>query len=98
MLESGLESKVVKWAEAQGGEAPKLVLVNERGFPDRTLLLPGGRMLLVELKRPGKSKKYEQQKKWVNRLQELGFVADFFDNLDDIERAYHDTWGIQSGG
>lgn len=85
MLESDFEKKVVDWADSIGGVAVKLKEDNKRGFPDRTILLPDARIVFAELKRPSKSKKYHQQKVWIERLQELGFAAGFFDNLEDIE-------------
>lgn len=86
-LESELEKEVVKWVEAQGGRALKLKIENERGFPDRTIILPCGFIAFVELKRPkGSTKKYEQQKRMVEWLKGQGFPAEFCETLDDVKR------------
>lgn len=86
MLESELEREVVEWAESEGGRALKLKLDNERGFPDRTIILPGARIAFPELKRPrGSTKRYEQQKRMVAWLQSMGLPAAFCDNLDEIK-------------
>ena len=89
MLESDFESEVVEWAKTEGGRALKLKLDNERGFPDRTIILPGARIAFPELKRPkGSTKKYEQQKRMIAWLQSMGLPADFCSNLDDIEALF----------
>ena len=84
-LESSIEANVIRWAEGRmSGDALKLKGDGGRGFPDRTLLLPGSKIVFPELKRPGKGKRYEQQKRRIARLQELGFAADFCESLDDV--------------
>lgn len=84
MLEFDLEDDFVRWAEAQGGVALKVKIEGVRGFPDRIVLLPGGRIAFVELKRKGKCKIYPQQMKWLKKLQSLGFVATLSDDLEEI--------------
>ncbi len=48
-LESTLETDIVNWVEDQGGRAVKLKVDGERGFPDRTIFMPDGRMIFVEI-------------------------------------------------
>lgn len=84
MLESTLEDDVVKWAEDQGGRALKLKLENERGFPDRTIILPGARIAIPELKRPKRHKRYQQQIEFVAWLQAMGVPSAFCETLDDV--------------
>lgn len=84
-LEKDLEKRVCDWADDLGGYALKLK-DEERGWPDRTIWLPGGRVIVPELKRPGRQKRYEQQKRWVERLQRLGHAAGFCETLTDVER------------
>lgn len=91
-LESDLEDEVVKWAEDRGGVALKLKL-EERGFPDRTILMPNGVVCFVELKRKKKSKTYHTQKLWCNRLRALGFHAEFCSTIDDVRRAVYGVRG-----
>ena len=88
-LEKHFEEDVIDYAEQLGGEAWKLKKDGERGFPDRTLFLPGGVLTLVELKRPKVGKTSPQQKKILRRLQELGFTAKVCDDLDDVRAAVH---------
>jgi hypothetical protein len=82
-LESDLEREVVKWAEDLGGYALKLK-DEERGWPDRTILLPDATIVFPELKRPKRQKRYHMQKLWIDRLQRLGFAADFCESMEDV--------------
>lgn len=54
MLEKTIESHLVKRARAAGGMAIKWVAPGMAGVPDRIVFLPGGRIVFVELKAPGK--------------------------------------------
>jgi hypothetical protein len=87
-LEKEIEKKLRKMVERQGGLCLKWVCPGWSGVPDRLILLPGGRVIFCELKRPKGSKVEELQKWWKRRLERLGFtvwhVYDF-DQLDYIE-------------
>lgn len=57
-----------------------------RSEPDRICLLPGGRCVFVELKRPGKGLREEQVRARA-RLRALGFecyIASSKDEVDDL--------------
>jgi hypothetical protein len=89
MLESELERDVVDWAKDQGGRALKLELFSERGFPDRTIVLPGGRIAFPELKRrKGSTKRYEQQKRMVAWLTSMGLPSAFCSSLSEVEELF----------
>lgn len=85
-LEGAIENRIVKYVEGLGGFALKLILASERGFPDRTLLLPGGLIIFVEVKRPKDCKVYHQQLVWQNRLQKRGFTCEFVTSMQDVAR------------
>lgn len=51
-LEASVEDYLVKRVEALGGQCYKFVVPARVGYPDRLVILPGGRMFFVELKRP----------------------------------------------
>ncbi len=88
-LESDLEKRVVKAAEAKGWWALKLVCVGHRGFPDRWFIKPsvteGGQphIIIIEFKAPGKRARKLQL--WVcDKLTRVGFeVHPQIDNWED---------------
>jgi hypothetical protein len=85
-IEADFEREVVKWAEGEGGRALKLKMENERGFPDRTIILPGGFIAFAELKRArGSSKKYEQQQRMIAWLKSMSLPAEFCCDLQAIK-------------
>lgn len=50
MLERDIEKKLVKSVRLLGGRAYKWVSPGNSGVPDRIVILPGGRVIFVELK------------------------------------------------
>ena len=68
-----IEDPFVKHAKKKGCLAIKLVFLSGRGWPDRTVLLPGGRIFFIEFKRKGK-KPSPKQEQWKNILEKLGFT------------------------
>lgn len=86
MLEANLEKKVVEWVEENGGLCLKLYLANQRGFPDRLIVWPDGRVFFVELKKPGgKGVTSPQQMHWLRRLWAMYQKAGVLDNLDRLK-------------
>lgn len=53
MLEKRIEQRLVAKAKEAGGMAIKWVAPGFAGVPDRIVFLPGGKIILVELKAPG---------------------------------------------
>lgn len=49
--ETSVEKHLRLWVKSVGGQCIKLPAVWYRGIPDRLVLLPGGRVWFVELKR-----------------------------------------------
>lgn len=86
MLESTLEQAVRKYIRSIGGRCYKWVCPGENGVPDRICILPGGRIIFVELKRPGrKDGMSERQKKVFRILHALGCEAWRINSLDDLK-------------
>jgi hypothetical protein len=50
--EDSVEEELVRRVRALGGRCEKMRMQGKRGFPDRLVILPGGRIHLVETKRP----------------------------------------------
>ncbi len=86
MLESTLEQAVKKHIRSLGGRCYKWVCPGENGVPDRICILPGGKIIFIELKRPGRKDGVSaRQKKMFRVLKSLGCKAWRIDNLEDLK-------------
>ena len=83
MRESKVERALVDAVEAAGGVCWKWVSPNMRGVPDRVAVLPGGRVVFVELKAPGKRPTPQQQRRHAE-LRARGADVRTVDSTDDI--------------
>ena len=50
MREADIEARLIRGVKALGGKAYKFVSPGHGGVPDRIVILPGGRIVFVELK------------------------------------------------
>ena len=82
MDEKTVEREVVKRVKEEGGIAYKFTSPNRRSVPDRLCLLPGGKILFVECKRPG-AKVTQLQAREHERLRAMGFEVVVVDNKED---------------
>lgn len=85
VLEKEIESKLVKLVKQTGGLCLKWVCPGWAGVPDRIVLLPGGRVIFVELKRPKGGKIGSRQMWWHIKLITLGFRHCFIHNDEELE-------------
>lgn len=83
-LEKEIERKLRQAVEAQGGRCLKWVCPGWSGVPDRIVLLPGGSIYFVELKRPKGGKLSALQRKWREWLTLLGFSSWVVWTEDDL--------------
>lgn len=81
--EKYIERTLVKRVEALGGLCIKLLTNHFLGLPDRMVLLPGGKMLFVELKSTGQ-KPRKIQTVVHSKLRALGFTVLVIDNVEQI--------------
>ncbi len=83
--ESSVEKPLVVKVKAAGGIAYKWVSPGRKGVPDRIVLLPGGKIVFVECKSPGKKPRTDQLREHA-RLRALGFTVVVLDdkNLEKI--------------
>ena len=86
MRENRVEERLREYVKRRGGLCLKWVCPGHAGVPDRIILLPGARIIFLELKAPGK-KPTTLQSWWLAKLKSLGFQAEWTDNAEDwIER------------
>lgn len=84
MRESYIERRFVREVERVGGRALKWVSPGNRGVPDRIVLLPRGRLVFVELKRPG-GKLEPLQERWARILKEMGHTVYKIESVEEIQ-------------
>lgn len=82
--ESTVERYLVSKVKEMGGMAIKLNPIGMAGLPDRLVLLPGAKIIFVEVKRPGE-KPRPIQTHIHNQLRLLGFRVEVVDNNDKIK-------------
>ena len=71
MLEKDIETRLKRGVEQAGGLCLKWVSPGCTGVMDRIVLLPGGRVIFVELKKPG-GRLSERQKHMAYELRKRG--------------------------
>lgn len=81
-LEKDVEQALVRRVKQLGGIADKFTSPGKRSVPDRLVTLPDGRIVFVELKRPGQKPTAKQQKDHDQR-RKLGCDVRVIDNLED---------------
>ena len=84
ILEKEIEAKLRDRTIAAGGQCLKWVCPGWKGVPDRIVLMPGGRTIFVETKRPVGGKLSKMQKWWAKRLTALGFHHWTVYDLEDL--------------
>lgn len=92
MRERDIEAYLREQVKAVGGWAPKWVSPGNNGVPDRIVIFPGGRIVFVELKAPGK-KPQPLQLAQHRHLRELGCgvrVIDSREGVNELMAAYRE--------
>lgn len=91
MRERDVEQKLRSEVEKRGGRCFKF-LSSVSGVPDRLLLLPGGLVIFVELKKEGE-KPRKLQEVQMRKIRELGFhvrVVDSEQGIQELMREIED--------
>ena len=87
--ETEIEDAFCDYAKSVGCTPLKLILLNLRGFPDRTVLCPGGRILFIEFKKKG-GELTPGQKPWKRTIEGLGFQYFICDEIGQAEKILQD--------
>jgi len=82
VLEKEIEKALVKRVKELGGLCEKFTSPGRRSVPDRIVTLPGGRIIFVECKAPGK-KPTELQLRDHERRRNLGCEVIIINDMDD---------------
>lgn len=83
--EKVIERKLVELIKAQGGLCIKLLCDQFMGLPDRMCLLPGRKIVFVEVKTTGQ-KPRKIQVYVHNQLKALGFRVEVIDSIEGVNR------------
>lgn len=83
--ESSIEGYLRQRVKDRGGLCVKLNPAGLVGIPDRLVVLPGGRVAFVEVKKPKGGLVGKAQFVWRDRLVELGVMHRFVFTKEDVE-------------
>jgi hypothetical protein len=92
MREKAIEHKLTVTVRAMGGIALKFISPSFDGMPDRLVLLPGGRMVFVEVKAHGMKPRPLQLKRH-EMLRQLGFKVYVIDDEGQIRHILKEMGG-----
>ena len=83
-MEKDIERKLVNRVRQAGGRCLKFVSPGTAGVPDRIVLLPGGRIVFVEVKDVGKKLRPVQAAR-IAELRSLGFDVRVIDSRELVD-------------
>lgn len=85
MLEKDIEARLVRGVKKLGGRAYKFVSPGNVGVPDRIVVLPGGRVIFVELKTE-KGVVSAAQRQQIRVLRDLGADVRVLQGVAAVDR------------
>ena len=85
VLEKEVEQNLREMVKRNGGLCLKWVCPGWSGVPDRIILLPGGKVIFCELKRPKGGRISKLQEWWGNKLRGLGFMTLYIYDHDQVD-------------
>ena len=83
--ENKIERYLCEQVKLMGGVAEKVTVVGRRGFFDRVVRLPGGKIYWVECKRPRGGRVAPHQGEYASRYEALGVPVAIVRNREDID-------------
>lgn len=87
MLERAVEEHLVGRVKAAGGLALKWVSPSMVGVPDRIVILPGGCVFFVEVKRPGGAVRPIQERV-IGLIRRLGVDVHVVDSKEGVDALF----------
>lgn len=85
MRESTIEARLIRGVHRLGGQCYKFVSPGNIGVPDRIAILPGGRVIFVELK--NETGKLSKMQVWQHaRLRGCGADARVLHSVEEVDR------------
>ena len=93
--ERDVERTLSVMVRRHGGWCLKWVCPGWSGAPDRIVLLPGGRVIFVEVKRPKGGRVSPRQAWFSEQLRALGFQHRFVWSREDIEELEQEIKGVK---
>lgn len=84
-VEKDVEAHLVERVEKAGGLCLKFPAIYCEGIPDRLVVLPGGKIIFVELKRPKGGRLSEMQKYQIAKLRKRGARVEVLKNKQEID-------------
>lgn len=85
VLEKSIEEHLIDRVRSMGGVCIKLKPFGNTGLPDRLVVLPEGRVVFVELKRPKGGVVAAKQTYWIKTLKALGVEAHVWNTKEQID-------------
>lgn len=89
MKETDIETFLIRNVHRRGGFTRKVTYQGRKGAPDRWCFFPGGRLLLIELKRPGE-KPSDLQVDEMLKLREHGQYVCWAASKEAVELALNE--------
>jgi Holliday junction resolvase len=86
LREAAIELELVRRVRERGGACEKVTVLGRRGFFDRLVVLPGGRVIFVECKRPKGGRLSAHQILRVHHYRQLGAEVAVVAYSADIDR------------
>jgi hypothetical protein len=86
LKENSVEAALVARVRAAGGICEKVTVIGARGFFDRVVILPGGRVIFCELKRPQGGRLSPHQKARHAAYRALGAEVALIKNSEQIDK------------
>ena len=92
MRERTIENYLVRRVELREGLAIKLMGSTLVGFPDRTILAPGGRIAFAEMKTP-EGELSAIQNHWIKVLRKFGFLVGVLRTREGVDAFVEEFFG-----